>query len=163
MTNWNRAKAVVGKSIICYKAVSLNAVQDKAFLTSLFYGFEYTLGETYTETDFPEALKGWTVNNAFHAYILEGSAISQSLCDRNHTVMLECEIPEGALYYVSSGEAEICSNKIKALRWKFGFEEEWRTEMPTLDMVAPQWYNNGRENWIDAIKKLKETYDNNHE
>lgn len=158
LTDWSRAKVALDKSITCYKVVSLNEAGGEAFLTSLFYGFEYTLGETYIEKNFPKILNGWTVNTAFHAYTLEGTAIGDAENDKDRTVLLECEIPEGSYYYVSSGQGEICSNQIKALRWKFVFEKEWRTEMPTPEMVAPDWYRNNRDNWIDSLKKLKESY-----
>lgn len=157
LTDWNHAEQALGNKITCYKTVSLNSDGRDAYLTSLFYGFEYELGETYTEKDFPMRLTGWTVNTAFHAYMLEGTAIS-SVCDKDREVMLECEIPEGSYYYISTGKGEICSNRIKVLRWKFAFEEEWRTEMPTLEMVAPEWYRNNRDNWIDSLRKLKKSY-----
>lgn len=152
---------VADKPITCYKTVSTSIQKlstENTFVQrfrSAFYNFEYELGILYSlkETDEfilnnPTLCEMLHVNVGFHSFATLEQAKDDCLeYDKEYIkrfltnwylptkyteVILKCEIPEGAKYWVGNKQAahknfmEYCSNQIKVIGWKFKGENNWR-------------------------------------
>lgn len=158
-TNENHYK-VADKPITCYKTAS-TIIQRPTARTlvqrfrSQFYNFEYELDTLYSlkETDDfilnnPVVGRTLHINVGFHSFATLEQAKDDCLeYDKDYIkrfltnwylptqyteVILKCEIPEGAKYWVGNRDLtyknfmEYCSNQIKVVGWKFKGENNWR-------------------------------------
>lgn len=136
---------VADKPIRCYKIVSKVGKTGDGF-KSLLRRFKYNLGKTYElECFFPEKNKfcHLDVHEGFHSYAHAKHANEdcydvgrEDVSDPNlftGEVMLLCEIPVGAKYWIGNDclgygkdYAEYCSNALKVVGWKMKYEKNWR-------------------------------------
>lgn len=129
MTNMQRPY-IAKEDITCYKVVYLvsSICENYPRFHSIYFNYNYVFNGNEVKTgDFPFKIQGWTVNNGFHSYSRIGYAESVCKMDNNpNKVIIKCVIPKGASYYVSTGEGEYCSNRIKIVGWKECGEKTWR-------------------------------------
>ena len=103
LTKKQRIK-IAKEDIICYKIV------DK-YLKSIFQGFQYKLGETYSISEFPAYTQlnvrdVLLIYEGFHSYINDPCALIG-------TLRIKCVIPKGSKYHVNKEEDVYVSNSIK--------------------------------------------------
>lgn len=139
---------VADNPIRCYKIV----VKAGDCFMSVVHKFEYTLGETYKlrpSSVFPEKndFLYFNVHEGFHSYAHAKHA-NEDCDDIDRAdvpnlesfigeVMLLCEIPKGAKYWIGNNGfsygkdyAEYCSNSLKVIGWKMKYEKNWRKYVP---------------------------------
>lgn len=144
---------VAEKPVTCYKAmhpIDCNGAMKASEyrFVSEFMVYDYTLGEEYSLEKFekfPEVnlelgmdlcKRRLRVDKGFHSYAREEDAYnhirqenSSSLLrlGTNPLVLVMCEIPAGASYWEGDegGRPGYCSDRIKILAWKPGYEKDW--------------------------------------
>lgn len=157
-TNENHHE-VADAPITCYKTASVIIQKPSEHIVqrfkSIFRSFEYELGVLYSleETDsfvLNNPIEGGMlyINVGFHSFAtlaqakedcleygkdrIESFLTVQHLPNPYMEVILKCEIPKGAKYWVGNKDIthknfmEYCSNKIKVVGWKFNGEKNWR-------------------------------------
>lgn len=147
---------VPDKPVTCYKAMrpidygSAVKASDYKF-RSEYMGYIYTLGEDYSlrgSADFPEAnLDGlrMRVDEGFHSYARLEDAycycvyenMSNQRLGIKPLVLVECEIPAGARYWVGDegGYSGYCSDRIRILAWKPWHGKDWVKAVPPAGAV----------------------------
>lgn len=158
---------VAEEPITCYKTTSIilqKPSPEHALVQcfrSSFYNFKYELGVLYSlkETEYfvlNNPIEGGRlyVNVGFHSFATLAQAKNDCLeYDKDYIkhflsncylpnpyteVILKCEIPVGAKYWVENKEnvdknlMEYCSNQIKVVGWKFKGEKNWRKTVVKL-------------------------------
>lgn len=112
----NNKMCIADKSITCYKVMI--KYQNCPNLYSYVYGYSYLSGKAYSEPQFRERTSEF-VRYGFHSYQKQNTA---RLLSNNSSVLVivKCEIPKGARYYISASTeaAEYCSDKIRIIGWK---------------------------------------------
>lgn len=156
--NQDGIKHTAKKPIICYKLVyveedtdSPNPLENVSFRSEIRL-FRYKLGKEYRLTaaergkSFDRKLdnmesddlcgRGWVIKSGFHSYKRFKDAEYEAVLFKDrYMVVLRCEIPAGARYWVGNtgteyapctddptrnNYAELCSEKIRVLAWKWG-------------------------------------------
>lgn len=132
---------IADKDITCYKLVDMYS--DRREFLSEFFNFEYKLGTEYKEKNFQERNHAGGIDRGFHSYSnlkdvefelryhRHRKRLIPSLNVCIQGVVLKCVIPAGARYWfgrnsADSRIAELCSDRIKIVAWKYGNDAEWR-------------------------------------
>lgn len=137
LSTYQQTAYTAEKDITCYKVVSDLRYSKpcgncgKPFFVSIFQSFVYKIGKHYNERHFrskntiKSSSRSYSVYYGFHSYrTLEIARFWCASCD----VIIKCVIPKGARYFESSNTSEYCSNKIKVVAWRKGYEKRWHTE-----------------------------------
>lgn len=138
---------VAGKPIPCYKVVWKKSYEPHRFTSEFFdfpyeIGVEYKAGNGFVTVNRDHAL---TVSEGFHSYARLKDAVEECPgCDEKSMmtfgirdywslVILKCEIPEGARYWIGNKSPddknymEYCSDRIRVLAWRAGDDTKWRS------------------------------------
>lgn len=125
------------RPIECYKTVNLADPvpmhKPGEVFESLYYGFSYGIGRTYTEKDFCPVTWNNLVNNGFHSFkSLDNAEEDGHINVTRPGFILKCEIPAGAWYFKGADGCDYCSDSIRVIAWKYpGPEMPWHTDNPT--------------------------------
>lgn len=143
---------VTGEPMTVYKIMVLD---HKKGLLSFFQDFPFKLGVEHKEMKFSNPLyqnsiyaSGGVVDYGFHAFKNFDYALkeynsylylfAEKMVKRAY-VIVKCELPVGAIYYEGTSsfnkqtdpkhyDAEICTDEIKVVGWKYPDDPDWRCD-----------------------------------